>query len=66
MLRGQTDVSAQKETATRATLQGRPRCIMGSLEFYAPKLSYIMDFSSTPKSTSIFTTAFDIGPGPHI
>ena len=33
---------------------------------YPPKLSYIIDFSSTPKSVSIPTTAFDIGPEPHI
>gem|GEM_PF-1535773 len=33
---------------------------------YAPKLSYMIDFSSTPRSVSMFTTAFDMGPGPHM
>lgn len=31
-----------------------------------PKLSYMIDSDSTPRLSSIFTTALDIGPGPHI
>ena len=33
---------------------------------YPPKLSYIIDSGSTPNESSIPTTAFDIGPGPHM
>ena len=33
---------------------------------YPPKLSYMMLSGSTPRESSIETTAFDIGPGPHI
>ena len=33
---------------------------------YPPKLSYIIDSGSTPRESSIPTTAFDIGPGPHM
>lgn len=33
---------------------------------YPPKLSYIIDSGSTPRLSSIDTTDFDIGPGPHI
>ena len=33
---------------------------------YPPKLSYMIEDSSTPRLSSIATTAFDIGPGPHM
>lgn len=33
---------------------------------YPPKLSYMIELSSTPRSVSIATTAFDMGPGPHM
>ena len=33
--------------------------------FY-PKLSYMIDSGSTPRLSSILTTALLIGPGPHI
>ena len=33
---------------------------------YPPKLSYMMLSGSTPKPSSMFTTALDIGPGPHM
>ena len=35
-------------------------------EFYPPKLSKCNISIGTPKLSSIFSTAFDIGPGPHI
>lgn len=37
-----------------------------SLPFYPPKLSYMIDSGSTPRLSSMATTAFDIGPGPHM
>ena len=37
-----------------------------SEEVQPPKLSYMMDSGSTPSESSIWTTAFDIGPGPHM
>ena len=37
-----------------------------SLSDYPPKLSYMIEDSSTPRLSSIATTAFDIGPGPHM
>lgn len=37
-----------------------------SREGYPPKLSYMMLDDSTPKLSSMLTTAFDIGPGPHM
>ena len=33
---------------------------------YPPKLSYMIDSGSTPRESSMDTTAFDIGPGPHM
>ena len=33
---------------------------------YPPKLSYMIDSGSTPRESSIPTTAFDMGPGPHM
>lgn len=33
---------------------------------YPPKLSNIKFCAGTPRSSSIFSTAFDIGPGPHM
>lgn len=33
---------------------------------YPPKLSYMILSGSTPRLSSILTTAFDIGPGPHM
>ena len=33
---------------------------------YPPKLSYMIDSGSTPSESSIDTTAFDMGPGPHM
>ena len=33
---------------------------------HPPKLSYMIDSGSTPSESSICTTAFDIGPGPHM
>ncbi len=33
---------------------------------YPPKLSYMMLSGSTPSESSICTTAFDMGPGPHM
>lgn len=33
---------------------------------YPPKLSYIIEDDSTPRLSSILTTALDIGPGPHM
>ena len=34
--------------------------------FYPPKLSYMMLSGSTPRLSSMPTTAFDMGPGPHM
>ena len=33
---------------------------------YPPKLSNIRLLIGTPRSSSIFSTAFDMGPGPHM
>lgn len=33
---------------------------------YPPKLSYMIEELSTPRLSSMLTTAFDIGPGPHM
>ncbi len=33
---------------------------------YPPKLSYMIEDGSTPRLSSMLTTAFDIGPGPHM
>ena len=42
--------------------------IKNTITFYCdyPKLSYIIDSGSTPRLSSIFTTALLIGPGPHM
>ena len=40
--------------------------LLFSLQNQPPKLSYMMLLSSTPRSVSIATTAFDMGPGPHM
>ena len=41
-------------------------CEDGGLRAYPPKLSYMMLSGSTPSESSIFTTAADMGPGPHM
>ena len=40
-------------------------CLRGITD-YPPKLSYMIDSGSTPRESSMPTTAFDIGPGPHM
>ena len=40
--------------------------VCNSLLHYPPKLSYMMLSDSTPRESSIATTAFDMGPGPHM
>ena len=40
--------------------------IIFSVKNYPPKLSYMMDDSSTPRLSNIAITDFDIGPGPHM
>ena len=43
-----------------------PMNVIESIINYPPKLSYMIDSGSTPRESSIETTAADIGPGPHM
>ena len=67
VLRYKKDIKSDKTKNS-----GKALCPTGVLTIllneinYPPKLSYIMELSSTPRSVSIATTAFDIGPGPHM
>ena len=55
----------QKESAVTIGLLHFAYCLRGITD-YPPKLSYMIDSGSTPSESSIDTTAFDIGPGPHM
>ena len=43
-----------------------PFLLFNNLSDYPPKLSYMIEELSTPRLSSMLTTAFDIGPGPHM
>ena len=68
-------MNALENVALPLTFRGEPRkerikkaaCKSSFFYFdYPPKLSNIKFWAGTPRSSSIFSTAFDIGPGPHI
>ena len=47
-------------------VHGRPSTIGNLWKDYQPKLSNIRFDMGTPKLSSMFSTAFDMGPGPHM
>ena len=61
-------------TAAKGETTKKERQVAGNLPLlyninkdnYPPKLSYMMLSGSTPSESSMETTAFDIGPGPHM
>ena len=62
----ETQPRRQKESAvTTIGLLHFAYCLRGITD-YPPKLSYMIDSGSTPRESSMPTTAFDIGPGPHM
>lgn len=49
------------------SLCGRSMILQMTVKYnYPPKLSYMIELSSTPRSVSMATTALLIGPGPHM
>ena len=54
-----------KESAVTIGLLHFAYCLRGITD-YPPKLSYMILSGSTPRESSMPTTAFDIGPGPHM
>jgi len=59
-------VTGKSRPAPSATFMTTLRVLCVECGGHPPKLSYMIDSGSTPNESSIWTTAFDMGPGPHM